>query len=475
MINPATLTVSGAKVYDSTSGFTVGALSVSGGVNGETVTLTSGSGTTTSANAGSYAGSSLAGLSISVSGGNALASNYQLPSSGTLTITPATLTYAATPATGYTGSPLPPLTGTVTGFLGFDTLASATSGAVIWTTTATLVSPVGSYPIDGSGLTANFGNYVFVQAAGNATALSVGTALPNNLNPSHFNGSVNGNTPNNNVNITFNSSNPNNFNLPGLIHISFTPDTTISPAGLPPGNAFTRNGNFDFQPISEFDPNQYSQFKLPDYDNDDAESAIFTILARAASPGHGADYLIDNFWSGSGPVWPGANGSGLDGKVTFSNGAGQDVTPAGDNAFPIVAGKTDLASLLKNGPVMIGGPAGQTPPEWLLAVNMAPDGKGIICDDPITGKLVELAYDPATETLGGITGIFDPKTKGFVSLADAGGDIPPGAAGDLSILQNFVPFTFFAVTGGLSARHAGAQLRRLSPCSFAPGCAPFCQ
>ena len=76
-VNPATLTVSGAKVYDSTSGFTVGALSVSGGVNGETVTLTSGSGTTTSANAGSYAGSSLAGLSISVSGGNALASNYQ--------------------------------------------------------------------------------------------------------------------------------------------------------------------------------------------------------------------------------------------------------------------------------------------------------------------------------------------------------------------------------------------------------------
>ena len=95
VINPATLTVSGAKVYDSTSGFTVGALSVSGGVNGETVTLTSGSGTTTSANAGSYAGSSLAGLSISVSGGNALASNYQLPSSGTLTINPEPITITA--------------------------------------------------------------------------------------------------------------------------------------------------------------------------------------------------------------------------------------------------------------------------------------------------------------------------------------------------------------------------------------------
>ena len=35
---------------------------------------------------------------------------------------------------------------------------------------------MGSYAIDGSGLTANNGNYSFVQAAGNATALTVNPA-----------------------------------------------------------------------------------------------------------------------------------------------------------------------------------------------------------------------------------------------------------------------------------------------------------
>jgi hypothetical protein len=122
------------------------------------------------------------------------------------------------------------------------------------------------------------------------------------------------------------------------------------------------------------------------------------------------------------------------------------VTPTVNDAFPIVAGKTDFAALLKNGPVMIGGPAGQTPAQWLLATGLAPDGKGIICDDTITGTLVELSYDPATETVGGITGVFDAKTKGFVSLADAGNDIPANDASGLAALQGFVPSTYFAVT-----------------------------
>jgi hypothetical protein len=122
------------------------------------------------------------------------------------------------------------------------------------------------------------------------------------------------------------------------------------------------------------------------------------------------------------------------------------VLPAEADAFPIVAGKTDLAQLLKAGPVMLGGVPGQSPAEWLLALNLAPDGKGIVCDDPITGKLVEIAYDQTTETLGGITGIFDPRTKGFVALADASGEIPATAAAHIAAVQNFVPSTFFAVT-----------------------------
>jgi hypothetical protein len=203
--------------------------------------------------------------------------------------------------------------------------------------------------------------------------------------------------------------------------------------------------------------------------------------------------MIDGFWNGTASDWTGASGKNpLTGKATYSDGAGHDVAPTDADAFPIVPGKTDFAQLLKNGPVMLGGalgqtapvgapgptpaagtpeqtpaggspgqttpadgapgqtPAGgapaQTPAGWLLALNLTPDGKGIVCDDPITGKLVEIAYDQTTEKLGGITGIFDPKTKGFVALADASGQIPATAAAHLAALQGFVPSTFFAVT-----------------------------
>jgi hypothetical protein len=77
---------------------------------------------------------------------------------------------------------------------------------------------------------------------------------------------------------------------------------------------------------------------------------------------------------------------------------------------------------------------------------MTPDGKGIICDDTQTGGLVDLAYDPATKTIGGITGVFDAKKNGFVALADAANDIPASDVSGLSGLQSFVPSTYYAVT-----------------------------
>jgi hypothetical protein len=60
-----------------------------------------------------------------------------------------------------------------------------------------------------------------------------------------------------------------------------------------------------------------------------------------------------------------------------------------------------------------------------------------ICDDTRTGGLVEFAYDPATETIGGIAGVFDAKTKGFVALADADNDIPTNDAISRSISSAF--------------------------------------
>jgi hypothetical protein len=101
---------------------------------------------------------------------------------------------------------------------------------------------------------------------------------------------------------------------------------------------------------------------------------------------------------------------------------------------------------LNNGPVMIGASADPRPVQWLLATGMAPDGKGIICDDTVTGKLVELSYDPATKTVGGITRLFDEKSNSFVPLADASNNIPASDASGLSGLQSFVPATYLAVT-----------------------------
>jgi hypothetical protein len=89
-----------------------------------------------------------------------------------------TLTYTATPASRTYGAANPALTGTVTGFLGGDTQANATTGTLTFTTTATASSGVGTYPITGSGLTANGGKYVFAQAASNATALTITQATP---------------------------------------------------------------------------------------------------------------------------------------------------------------------------------------------------------------------------------------------------------------------------------------------------------
>ena len=97
--------------------------------------------------------------------------------SGGGTPTP-TLTYTANPVSRSYGAANPAFTGTVTGFVGSDTQANATTGTLTFTSTATNSSSVGSYAINGSGLTANNGKYTFVQAAANATALTITKATP---------------------------------------------------------------------------------------------------------------------------------------------------------------------------------------------------------------------------------------------------------------------------------------------------------
>ena len=95
-VNKALLTVTGTRTYTGTNGFDYSQLSVTGAQNNETITLSTGTGSSGSnSDVGLYSGSILSGLSISVSGGNATAANYELPGTGTLSITRAPLSITA--------------------------------------------------------------------------------------------------------------------------------------------------------------------------------------------------------------------------------------------------------------------------------------------------------------------------------------------------------------------------------------------
>ncbi len=175
-INPATLTYTANpanRLYGAADPAFSG--TVTGFVNGEdqssatTGTLAFTTPAIATSNVGSYA--------INGSGLIANNGNYVFVqaagNAAALTITPATLTYTANPASRLYGAPDPAFGGTVTGFVNGEDQSSATTGTLAFTTPAIAKSNIGSYPIDGSGLTANNGNYVFVQAAGNATALTI--------------------------------------------------------------------------------------------------------------------------------------------------------------------------------------------------------------------------------------------------------------------------------------------------------------
>ncbi|OHC69068.1 MAG: hypothetical protein A2045_11050 [Rhodocyclales bacterium GWA2_65_20] len=97
---------------------------------------------------------------------------------GNLTISPATLYYTATPASRLYGEANPIFTGTVTGFKLSDTLAAIATGTAAFDSTATSTTAVGSYAIDGSGLTLATTNYLLTQATANATALTITAAPP---------------------------------------------------------------------------------------------------------------------------------------------------------------------------------------------------------------------------------------------------------------------------------------------------------
>jgi filamentous hemagglutinin family protein len=172
-VTPRTLSLAGlaaaSRVYDAGTTAAVSG-SLAGVLTGDVVSVSLG-GAFADANVGSAKP-----VTVSATLAGADAANYTLaaPPGLSASITPATLRYVAVPAFGTSGQALPALTGSVSGFLGADTLASATTGTLAWTTPAGAASPAGLYAINGGGLSAL--NYGFVQDAANATALTLRAA-----------------------------------------------------------------------------------------------------------------------------------------------------------------------------------------------------------------------------------------------------------------------------------------------------------
>ena len=150
--------------------------------------------------------------------------------------------------------------------------------------------------------------------------------------------------------------------------------------------------------------------------------------------------------SGSASAWTPPK-SVPENKVAFSDGAGKTVAPADAKGVALVPGTTDLAQLLKNGPVILSG--GQ-PARWMLATQMSADGKSIVANDPDTGTQITLGYDAAGKTVGAVTSVFDSAKKSFAPVADAGTlkSTTGAVLGEQGVksLQGFKADNFVAVT-----------------------------
>ncbi|OEZ49464.1 hypothetical protein JAB1_21250 [Janthinobacterium sp. MP5059B] len=160
------------KVYDATTGATLTGTAKVTALGGDELRVTGGTASFADKHAGSAKTVIIDGYSLQ----GADAANYTIVQPGNITadIAKAGLLYTAT-ATSLTGGRTPDgLSGKVSGLLGGDTLADATSGTLAWTSPATASSPAGNYAISGSGLASN--DYAFVQAEGNAGALTLTSA-----------------------------------------------------------------------------------------------------------------------------------------------------------------------------------------------------------------------------------------------------------------------------------------------------------
>jgi len=170
-VTQAPLTVMATGVNKIYNGLTDASVTYGGWISGDNLSA-SGTAAFGDKNVGSNKAVNVSGINISGTD----AGNYSLQNTTALAnadITPASLTYTANSSSRLYGEANPVFSGTVIGFVNGETQTTATTGTLAFSSLADTVSPVGPYAINGSGLTANDGNYTFVQAPGNSNALTV--------------------------------------------------------------------------------------------------------------------------------------------------------------------------------------------------------------------------------------------------------------------------------------------------------------
>jgi hypothetical protein len=156
-VNPLAVTLTGTRTYNGTGAAAAAILTVANRAGGDNVTVASGTGTLSSANVGSQAITSPGTLTL----GGTAAANYTLTgASGSVTVTPATLTVTADNKSCAAGQANPGLTASYSGFVGGETLAtSGVTGTPALSTTSTNIP--GTYPITVTQGTLSASNYSF--------------------------------------------------------------------------------------------------------------------------------------------------------------------------------------------------------------------------------------------------------------------------------------------------------------------------
>jgi len=226
------------------------------------------------------------------------------------------------------------------------------------------------------------------------------------------------------------------------------------------GSAGSGKLTYIVQQVSQLDSLQYSTTDLAGkLYTCSCKAAAFAMLARSVLISHGLDVAasgvkVDSFFSGVESQDPCTDGVGADwaGNGTWMNPVHDDVQLS-DN-IPI--GNTDIASLLKSGPVFLGRKGTKNSNlHWVLATNVATivhgseKLSGIAAYDPLTGSKVLLQGGAGSYR---IKLILDPTTNLWCTFSECAlvNDINNAAlkfgaigggftSNDLSFLQAFTP------------------------------------